>query len=103
MHPDIAAKTDKIAEICRTYGVVRLELFGSGSRFMLDFDPESSDFDFLVEYDPTARRTLQYVIGFRTALAKLFGRKVDVLPVGVNRNKWFQASIDRDRVTVYEA
>jgi uncharacterized protein len=38
----------QIAGICRKQGVKRLELFGSAVRE--DFDPATSDLDFLVEF-----------------------------------------------------
>ena len=41
----------EIAEICRRYRVTRLEVFGSVARGT-DFDTETSDVDFLVEYHP---------------------------------------------------
>ena len=46
---------DKVAELCRRAGARRLEIFGSAVR--PDFDPATSDLDFLVEFDdlPPAR------------------------------------------------
>ena len=38
----------EIAALCRRFGVRRLELFGSGTS--RDFDPQSSDLDFLVDF-----------------------------------------------------
>lgn len=50
----MSALTDRqsalIADLCRRYRVARLELFGSATR--KDFDPECSDYDFLVEFLP---------------------------------------------------
>ena len=51
MHAAIADKREELAELCRRYGVARLEVFGSAARGV-DFDPEASDADFLVEFDP---------------------------------------------------
>ena len=48
MHSAIADKKKELAELCRRHGVVRLEVFGSAARGA-DFDPESSDADFLVK------------------------------------------------------
>ncbi len=50
MHAVISDNKDKLAELCRRYGVARLEVFGSAGRGT-DFDPDSSDVDFLVEFD----------------------------------------------------
>ena len=51
MHAAIADKKAQLAKICRRYGVMRLEVFGSAARGA-DFDPATSDADFLVEFDP---------------------------------------------------
>ena len=51
MHSAIAEKKMDLAELCRRYDVVRLEVFGSAARGT-DFNLESSDADFLVEFDP---------------------------------------------------
>lgn len=42
MHAAIADKKDELAELCRRFGVARLEVFGSAARGA-DFDPETSD------------------------------------------------------------
>ncbi len=49
MHAAISDKKDELAELCRRYGVARLEVFGSAARGT-DFDPQSSDADLLVEF-----------------------------------------------------
>ena len=46
MHATIADKKDELAELCRRYRVSRLEVFGSAARGA-DFDPDTSDADFL--------------------------------------------------------
>ncbi len=51
MHNAIADKREELAALCRRYDVVRLEVFGSAARGT-DFDPATSDADFLVEFDP---------------------------------------------------
>ena len=51
MHAGIADRKDEIARICRRYRVQRLDLFGSAARGT-DFDPETRDADFLVEFQP---------------------------------------------------
>ncbi len=49
MHTAISDKKDEVAELCRRYGVARLEVFGSAAHGA-DFDPRSSDADFLLEF-----------------------------------------------------
>jgi predicted nucleotidyltransferase len=79
MHPAIAEKQQALAELCRRYGVVRLDLFGSAARGD-DFDPDHSDADFLVDLDPVPDLSpLQQYLGLAAALEKLLGRPVDLV------------------------
>ena len=79
MQADIAGKLGPLADLCRRYGVARLEVFGSAARG-LEFDPRRSDFDFLVEFE---RRSdlppLEQFFGFAEALEQLLGRPVDLV------------------------
>lgn len=49
MHPAIAQHRSGISAICQSYRISRLEVFGSAARAD-DFNPASSDADFLVEF-----------------------------------------------------
>ena len=103
MHAEIADRKDEIARICRRYRVQRLDLFGSAARGT-DFDPETSDADFLVEFQPPllpgiARRFHE----MECDLAEALGRKVEMSEMGAIRNPYVLASIERDRETVYVA
>ena len=53
MIPLIEVKRTEVGELCRRYGVRRLEVFGSAARG--SFDPETSDLDFLVELAASPR------------------------------------------------
>ena len=46
----VQSNLDAIARLCRQYQVRRLAVFGSILRS--DFDPQNSDADFLVEFEP---------------------------------------------------
>ena len=101
MHAAIADKREELAELCRRYGVVRLEVFGSAARGT-DFDPQTSDVDFLVEfrlYD--GRAPLQQYFDFAEALRRTLGRSVDLVESGAVRNPYMRAAIDRSRELVY--
>ena len=50
MHAAIADKREELMDLCRLHGVTRLEVFGSAARGA-DFDPKSSDADFLRSSD----------------------------------------------------
>ena len=101
MHTAIAEKKDELAELCRRYGVVRLEVFGSAARGT-DFDPLTSDADFLVEFSlHNGRAPLRQYFGFAEALREALGRPVDLVESGAIRNPYLRAAIDQSRELVY--
>jgi len=67
---------EQIGAFCRTWAVVRFELFGSALRE--DFDAES-DVDVLVTFAPTARVSISTLIHMEDALKAILGRDVDVV------------------------
>ena len=85
----------EIIQLCEEYGISRLELFGSA--LTGEFDPDRSDFDFLVEYP------VGYDYGwwgsrpddFKDALENLLGRKVDLVVYKNVRNPYVAKSIER--------
>ncbi len=104
MQADIAEKREALAELCRRYGVKRLEVFGSAARGA-DFDPDKSDFDFLVEFEPRGDGSPRVeFFGFAEALEKLMGRPVDLVErkaVEASRNYIRRRAILRHAETVY--
>ena len=101
MHTVIADKKEELAELCRNHGVIRLEVFGSAARGT-DFDPDSSDADFLVEFDHrSAPVTLDHYFDFRDALHSALGRPVDLVETGAVRNPYLRVAIDRSRELIY--
>ena len=103
MHPAIADKKEELAEVCRRYGVARLEVFGSASRGT-DFDPQSSDADFLVEFRPdSGLAPFDQFFDLAEALCHTLGHPVDLLESGTVHNPYLRAAIDRSRELVYAA
>jgi predicted nucleotidyltransferase len=103
MHRLIDQHRAEIAPLCRHYGVRRLEVFGSAARGD-DFDPDTSDADFLVEFEPNnALPPLQQFFGLAEALERLVGRRVDLVEKGAIRNPFILASIGRTHEVVYAA
>jgi len=102
MHPAIAQHRSGISAICKRYHIHRLEVFGSAARGD-DFNPASSDADFLVEFALDAQPDLAAFFGAKTDLEKLLGRGVDLLEPGAVRNPYVLASINRNREAVYAA
>jgi len=66
---------DEIAGLCRTYGVERLEAFGSA--VTEEFDDEASDLDFVVRFADRSSGYADRYLDFAQALEELFGRDVD--------------------------
>ena len=103
MHAAIADKREELVELCHRHGVIRLEVFGSAARGT-DFDPSSSDADFLVEFRLENGRTpLRQYFDFAEALRRTLGRPVDLVESGAVQNPYLRAAIDRSREVVYTA
>ena len=101
MHASIEQHRDQIADICRRFAVRRLEVFGSAARGT-DFNLETSDADFLVEFVPGNNMPfLNRFFGLSEALAGVLGRPVDLVEPQAVRNPYIRASIDRAREVVY--
>jgi predicted nucleotidyltransferase len=92
----------QIDDVCRRYGVRRLELFGSA--LTNRFDPRTSDVDLLVLYDTSGSLAddEQY-FGMLEELEKLLGRKVDLVDIRAARNPYFIAGALKDRALLYAA
>ena len=103
MHALIDRHRATIASLCRRYGVRRLEVFGSAARG-IDFNPATSDADFLVEFDPDRNLPpLQQFFGLADALESVLDRHVDLVETGAIRNPYFLRAIAKKRVLVYAA
>jgi uncharacterized protein len=98
----LMSKRDAIAQLCRRYHVLRLDVFGSAAR-ETDFS-ESSDIDLLVDYDPSyAPPALDDFFALRDELSDLFGRKVDLTMASAVRNPYLRAAIERSRQPLHGA
>jgi len=93
---------DAIVELCRRYGVLRLEVFGSSLR--QEFDSATSDFDFLVEFEamePYAR--VDAYFGLLEELQSTLGREVDLVMVDAVTNPYIAREIERTKQPLYAA
>jgi predicted nucleotidyltransferase len=77
MHTTISEKRASLVDLCRRHGVARLEVFGSAARGG-DFDPATSDVDFLVEFHPRTNDLASF-LDFKAALEALLARPVDLV------------------------
>jgi len=98
----VDSRRAELTDLCRRLHVRRLELFGSAARD--DFDPASSDLDFLVEFEAgNGSRALDTYFGLKEALERLFGRHVDLVMPDAVRNPYVKADIERSRKLIYAA
>src|SRR5690348_12955767 len=81
MHTLIEQHRGEIADLCRRYSVRQLAVFGSAARGT-DFDPATSDADFLVTFTAEASHDLARFADFKDALEALLGRPVDLVDRG---------------------
>lgn len=95
---------DELARICREYRVARLELFGSAASEE-GFDPDRSDLDFLIEFQPgqDLGPWLAHYFAFREELERLFGRQVDLVMISALKNPRFVREVNRTRRPIYHA
>ena len=101
MHTAIADKKARLIELCRQYDVARLEVFGSAARGT-DFDPQTSDADFLVEFEPESDLSpFDQFFDFAEALKTALGRRVDLVEAAAINNPYLRAAINKSRELVY--
>lgn len=102
MIKQLSERRDEIAELCRRHRVRRLEAFGSAASG--DFDPETSDLDFLVEFLPLGPgEHADAYFGLLDDLRDLFGRPVDLVMTRAIRNPYFRQAIEQTREVLYAA
>ncbi|HET8995625.1 MAG TPA: nucleotidyltransferase domain-containing protein [Acetobacteraceae bacterium] len=78
MHSVVTAKRHAIVELCRRFHVRRLEVFGSAAR-STDFDPQRSDTDFMIEFEPGQDPGMAGFLHLKQALEQTVGRPVDLV------------------------
>ncbi len=102
MNEMIKDKHEDLIRLCAQRHVRRLELFGSA--LGNDFDPQTSDLDFLVEFEELSPG--QYAdnyFGLLEELEQLFGCPVDLVMTSAIKNPYFLQRIHSSRVTLYAA
>jgi predicted nucleotidyltransferase len=102
MKLNLSDYADELSNLCTTYGVKSLELFGSASRN--GFDLEVSDLDFVVEFaDDHTIGAFDRYFGLKEDLERLFQRPVDLVEVKAIKNPYFRQAIEQDKVLIYGA
>lgn len=91
---------EEVAALCRQTHARRLDAFGSVVR--QDFDPATSDLDFLVEFadlPPTAYADAYFAL--KEGLEQLFHRPVDLVTPASLSNPFFRDRVLAERQPLY--
>ncbi|MBI1755658.1 MAG: nucleotidyltransferase domain-containing protein [Fimbriimonas ginsengisoli] len=94
----------EIVELCRRYCVTRLRVFGSATR--PDWNPDTSDFDFLAEFGPPPPPDIDLFkqqFGLLVDLEALLSRRVDLIEFHPGTRPWFRQIVDSEAVEWYAA
>ena len=98
----IESNREAIAALCRKYGVIRMDVFGSVLRD--DYDPDRSDVDLLVDFearDPYA--IAEAYFDMLDELRELLGGPVDLVMSGAIKNPYILADIEASKQVLYAA
>jgi predicted nucleotidyltransferase len=100
-YPDIVeSRLAAIVELCRRFGVRRLDLFGSAVTGR--FDQKRSDLDFLVEFDPSPPGGYaKACFGLREGLEQICGRPIDLLTEPGLKNPYLRRQIESEKRTLF--
>jgi hypothetical protein len=91
-----------ISQLCLRHRVIRLGVFGSAATGHFN---ESSDLDFLVDFDPalTAAERAGAFFGLKEDLELMFARPVDLVTIASLTNPYFRESILEELHPLYVA
>ncbi len=94
--PLVEERIADLERLCMRYRVRTLDLIGSAATGA--FDAETSDLDFLVEFEPAVRGVYFDLL---VELECLFGRHVDLVMESAIRNPYFRQSVEQTRIPIY--
>ena len=99
----ITERKQELYNLCRTFNVKRLDIFGSALSEKT-FDQNRSDIDFLVEFEQMdAVRHAKSYFGFLQELQDIFSCHIDLIEIKAVKNPYFLDSINRSRSQIYAA
>lgn len=101
MIAELTAQSGRIAELCHSFGVRKLEVFGSAVTG--EFDMQSSDIDFIADFADRSPGYARRYVSFAEALENLFSRPVDLMTNQPIENPYFRASVDSTQTTIDES
>jgi hypothetical protein len=95
-------KQDEIRRLCEKHRVMSFGVFGSAATGHFN---ESSDLDFLVDFDPTltASQKAGAFFGLKEDLEAMFSRPVDLVTESSLTNPYFKDSVLEERHSLYAA
>ena len=102
MNQLVERKLDDLTRLCEKFRVKRLDLFGSAVSD--EFDPETSDLDFLVflqEMDFGEYADAYF--GLLQGLHELFDRHIDLVMDSAIKNPYFRQELEKTRMLLYAA
>ena len=102
MAPLIEQHRDRIVELCKKYGITRLDVFGSAARGD-DFDPGKSDVDFFYDIDETQPDLAGRFLDFIIEVEELLCRRVDMVSIPDMKKPLFLEVANRRRIELYAA
>ena len=98
----ISSKKPELIQLCKHFHVQRLEIYGSAVRG--EFNPKTSDIDFLVEFDDMGvKNYADNYFGLLEALESLFQCPVEISVISSIKNPYFLKKIEPDRQVLYAA
>ena len=101
MQKIIEDKVDSLRELCRTYDVKRMYVFGS---VCTDNFKENSDIDILISFkDISIEKYTDNYFELHYKLEQLFNRKIDLITENSLSNPYFIESIEETKQLLYAA
>ncbi|MDA3936707.1 MAG: nucleotidyltransferase domain-containing protein [Actinomycetota bacterium] len=95
-------KRDAIAALCRKYGVVRMDVFGSALRD--DYRIGESDIDLLADFgDQDPFELIDAYFDLLDELRSLLGTDVDLVMSDAIKNRYIRAEVERTKQALYAA
>ena len=101
IEPHLAVHREAIAALCRCFGVISLDVFGSAADGR--FDSSRSDYDFIARFEPSesGESLGRRYVAFSEALEALLGRRVDVMTDHPIVNPYLRAAVAASRRPFY--
>jgi hypothetical protein len=99
---ELKDRAQELGRLCRRFRVKRLDVFGSASTG--NFDPLTSDLDFLVVFESMQpKEHADVYFGLLAELQELFSRNIDLVELEAINNPYFLEQVEESRSVLYAA